>query len=249
MKRNDVNRRPGSSPSPEETAFVERWLETVDRAARDELDARELRALEAAARTHPALREALEDARSLRPRFSRMGRIKAPDALDRRILDAIAADPRPRAVGHATRRAPGPRPRRPISPWAWTAAAAVLVLLVWLAPFDPFGSGTDSQPTLVAQDGSVYSESEVREAEEELEMAMAMLGQTMRRTSRRLQQEMQSGVRQTLDDSFRQGFGRTLQEIPYLNRPSTNEEHSGIPIPPRDEGHRTLGVALPGERT
>ena len=81
-------------------------------------------------------------------------------------------------------------------------------------------------------------------------MAMAMLGQTMQRTSQRLQQEMSTGVRETLNDSFRQGFGRTLNEIPYLSPSSTDdEEHSGIPIPPRDELHRTLGVALPGERT
>lgn len=249
MKYED--RHPETGPTPDELAFAERWMETVDRAARGEVDGEELDALEAAARTNPVLREALDDARRLRPYFARMGDLAARDALDRRILGAIDAEPasRPTAVPHRVRRTPGPRPSRTIGVWGWTvAAAAVVLLLVWAAPFDPFGTRAPA-PTLVATDGTAYSESEVRAAEEELEMAMAVLGQTMRRTSERLRQEMDAGVRETLDDSFRQGFGRTLRQIPYLNRTQTNEEHSGILIPPRDEHHRTLGVALPGERT
>ena len=84
---------------------------------------------------------------------------------------------------------------------------------------------------------------------EEMEIAMALLGRTMQRTTQRLQQEMSEGVRDTLNDSFRQSFGKTLNQIPYLNPSNDDEEHSGISIPPRDDLHRTLGVALPGERT
>jgi hypothetical protein len=113
---------------------------------------------------------------------------------------------------------------------------------VWAVP-----TGVDDPETPVVAHG--FSDSEVQAAAEEMEMAMAMLGQTMQRTSQRLQREMSNGVRETLDDSFRQGFGRTLNQIPYLKRTPDDEEHSGIPIPPRDELHRTLGVALPGERT
>lgn len=250
MKRHD--RISESLPTPDELAFAERWMETVDRAARGELDGPELDALQAAARTNPMLREALDDARTLRPRFARMGELVADDALDERILGAIDAESASRreATHSPVRRVRTPRPSRAVPAWAWTAvAAAVVVFLVWMGPFDPFERGSQAPPALVAQDGTSYSESEVRAAEEELEMAMAMLGQTMRRTSKRLQQEMNAGMRETLDESFRQGFGRTLQEIPYLNRPDNNEEHSGMTIPPRDEHHRTLGVALPGERT
>lgn len=244
-----MNREHESIPTPDELAFVERWMEQVDRAARGELDGPGLDALERAARGNEMLREALDDARALRPHFARMGELAAGNALDQRILGAIETgaepDSRPTSVHPRVRRSPGPRPFRAIPAWGWTAvAAAAVVLLVWTMPL-----GID-QPAgmdpVVAQD---YSDAEVQAAAEEMQVALAMLGQTMQRTSARLQQEMNSSVRAPLDDSFRRGFGRTLHEIPYLNQTSDQEEHSGIPIPPRDEIHRTLGVALPGERT
>jgi hypothetical protein len=123
-------------------------------------------------------------------------------------------------------------------------AAAVVVLLVWAKPTPIEDPG--EAPAVVARE---FSDAEVQAAAQEMEMAMAMLRQTMQRTSRHLQEEMNTGVRQTLDESFRQGFGRTFDQIPYLNPTSTNEEHSGTSIPPRGGIHRSLGVALPGERT
>jgi hypothetical protein len=244
-----MSKEPGHLPTADEIAFVDKWMETVDRAARGELDGEELEALERAARTNDVLRDALDDARRVRPHFARMRELASTDALDQRILGAIDSlddadtDSRPKPSHHRVRRTNGPRPRRAIPAWGWTAAAAaVVLLLVWTIP-----SGVDDPGTsMVAQE---FSDTEVQAAAEEMEMAMAMLGQTMQRTSQRLQREMSNGVRETLDDSFRQGFGRTLNQIPYLKRTPDDEEHSGIPIPPRDELHRTLGVALPGERT
>ncbi len=256
--------RPEHLPTADELAFAERWMESVDRAARGQLDADELDALEAAARTNDMLREALEDARALRPQFARMGELAAHAALDQRILGAIereaeaASRPdtrqvsnevsRPNSSRHRVRR-PGLRPMREIPVWGWTAAAAaVVLLLVWTVPggIDQPADPDPGVTTVVTQE---YSESEVQAAAAEVQIALAMLGQTMQRTSRRLQEEMNSGLYEPLNDSFRQGFGRTLHEIPYLNRSSEEEEHSGISIPPRDALHRTLGVALPGERT
>jgi hypothetical protein len=244
-----MTREPEHLPTHDEIAFVEQWMEAVDRAARGELDGKELDALERAARSNDVLREALEDARRVRPQFARMGRLAAPAELDQRILGAIDAedgtdtDSRPMPSHHSVRRSPGPRPRRTIPAWGWTAAAAAIVLLfVWTIP-----SGIqDPEAPVVAHE---FSDTEVQAAAEEMEMAMAMLGRTMQRTSRRLQEEMNAGVRETLNDSFRQGFGRTVNQIPYLRPSNVDEEHSGIHIPPRDELHRTLGVALPGERT
>lgn len=240
----------GHLPTADEIAFVEQWMETIDRAARGELDGDELDRLEAAARTNGMLREALDDARRMRPHFARMKDMNAGPELEQRILGAIDSaegadtDSRPKSH-HAVRRSPGPRPRRAIPAWGWTvAAAAVVVLLVWSKPSPITDPGVEVP--VVAQE---FSDAEVQAAEQELEMAMAMLGQTMQRTSRRLQQEMTTGVRDTLNDSFRQGFGRTVNQIPYLNNSNDTEEHSGISIPPRDEAHRNLGVALPGERT
>ncbi|RKZ12584.1 hypothetical protein DRQ53_14585 [bacterium] len=250
--------RPEYLPTADELTFAERWMESVDRAARGQLDADELEALEAAARTNDTLREALEDARALRPQFARMGELAARAALDQRILGAIDRETdaetdsrqgsRPNSSRHRARR-PGLRPMREIPVWGWTAAAAaVVLLLVWTVPggIDQPADPDPGVTTVVAQE---YSESEVQAAAAEVQIALAMLGQTMQRTSRRLQQEMSSGLYEPLNDSFRQGFGRTLHEIPYLNRSSEDEEHSGISIPPRDALHRTLGVALPGERT
>lgn len=233
-------------PTPDEIAFVDRWMETVDRAVRGELDGAELDRLEAAARSNAMLREALDDARRMRPHFERMKELGAGPELDRRILGAIDADTDSRPKPHQTvRRTPGPRPRRAIPAWGWTvAAAAIVVLLVWSRPSEISDPGIATSE--VAQS---FSDAEVEAAAREMEMAMAMLGQTMQRTSRRLQQEMTDGVRETLNESFRQGFGRTVNQIPYLKSTSTTEEHSGITIPPRDGRHRTLGVALPGERT
>ena len=242
-----MSKKPGHLPTPDEIAFVDQWMETVDRAARGELDADELDRLEAAARSNAMLREALDDARRMRPHFARMKELSASPELEQRILGAIDADidSRPESSHHQVRRNTGPRPRRAIPAWGWTvAAAAVVVLLVWSRP-SPI-SDQDTQTPVVAQS---FSDAEVEAAAQVMEMAMAMLGQTMRRTSRRLQQEMTDGVRETLNDSFRQGFGRTVDQIPYLKSSNTTEEHSGISIPPRDGLHRTLGVALPGERT
>jgi hypothetical protein len=244
-----MNREP-EHLTREELAFAERWMESVDRAARGELDADELGALEKAARSNAMLREALDDARRLRPHFDRLKAAAPSGALDQRILGAIDeldAEPvsRPKPTHHPVRRSHAPRPGRAIPAWGWTAvAAAVVVLLVWAKPA-PIEDRA-SEPAVVARE---YSEAEVQAAAQDMEMAMAVLRQTMQRTSRQLQQEMTNGVRETLNESFRQGFGRTLDQIPYLNRSSTNEEHSGIPIPPRGEFHRSLGVALPGERT
>jgi hypothetical protein len=241
-----MSKEPGHLPTPDEVAFVDRWMETVDRAARGELDGDELDRLEAAARSNEMLREALDDARRMRPHFARMKEMGADPGLEQRILGAIDAetDSRPKSH-HQVRRNTSPRPRRAIPAWGWTvAAAAVVVLLVWSKPA-PI-SDPDASIPVVAQS---YSDAEVEAAAQEMEMAMAMLGQTMQRTSRRLQQEMNTGVRETLNDSFRQGFGRTVNQIPYLKSSNTTEEHSGIHIPPRDGLHRTLGVALPGERT
>lgn len=238
-----------SLPTPDELAFAGQWMEEVDRAARGELDPAALEALQAAARTNATLREALEDARALRPHFARMGALAASHRLDQRILGALDQDAdhvsRSTTTHHRVRRNPGPRPFRAIPAWGWTAvAAAAVVLLVWTMPFgDHPPVGTNP---VVARH---YSDAEVQAAAAEMEMAMAMLGHTMQRTSVRLQEEMNSSVRQPLHDSFRQGFGRTLREIPYLTPPSDHEEHSGILIPPRDVLHRTLGDALPGERT
>jgi hypothetical protein len=196
------------------------------------------------------LREALDDARRMRPHFARMKEMGASPELDQRILGAIETadgadtDSRPKSH-HAVRRSPSPRPRRAIPAWGWTvAAAAIVVLLVWSRPSPISDQG--AQVPVVAQE---FSDAEVQAAEQELETAMAMLGATMQRTSRRLQQEMKTGVRDPLENSFRQGFGRTVNQIPYLNPTNATEEHSGISVPPRDEAHRTLGVALPGERT
>jgi hypothetical protein len=254
-KRNHMNPGPEPLPTPDELAFVEQWTELIDRAARGELDGDELDALEAAARQDPVLREELEDARAVRPLFARAGQLAAGTALDQRILGAIDAEPdsRPSRPRHRARRIPTPRPLRAIPAWGWTAvAAAAVLILVWSGPLNQFGASAP-EPTgagqIVAHDGTPFSESEVQAAAQEMELALAMLSQTMQRTSVRLQEEMNSGVREPLNNSFRQGFGRTLRDIPYLNRPDTSEEHSGINIPPRDALHRSLGVALPGERT
>ena len=255
MKPHDFNPEEASAPTPDELAFVELWTETIDRAVRGELDDEELAALEAAAREDEVLREAIDDARALRPLFSRMGELPATAMLDQRILGAISADTdsRPSRSRHHVRRIGSPRPLRAIPAWGWTAvAAAAVVILVWTGPFARFGdqgpapTGTEQ---FVATDGTSFSESEVQTAAEEMEVAIAMLRQTMQRTSARLQEEMNSGVREPLNNSVRQGFGRSLRDIPYLNEPETTEEHSGIPIPPRDVLHRSLGVAVPGERT
>jgi hypothetical protein len=254
-KRNLMNPGPESLPTPDELAFVEQWATTIDRAVRGELDGDELDMLETAARQDDVLRCALEDARALRPLFARAGQLTATAALDQRILGAIDAetDSRPSRPHHRARRIPAPRPLRAVPAWGWTAAAAAAVLIfLWTGPFAQFGASvpepTGSGP-VVAQDGTPFSESEVEAATREMEMALAMLSQTMQRTSALLQEEIDSGVREPLNNSFRQGFGRTLRDIPYLNRPDKSEEHSGINIPPRDALHRSLGVALPGERT
>jgi hypothetical protein len=247
-----MSKEPGHLPTADEIAFVDQWMETVDRAARGELDPDELDRLEAAARSNEMLREALDDARRMRPHFARMKEMGAGPELDQRILGAIDSeesadiDSRPKTSYHQVRRNTSPRPRRAIPAWGWTvaAAAAVVVLLVWSRPSEISDPGAEAP--VVAQS---FSDAEVEAAAQEMEMAMAMLGQTMQRTSRRLQQEMNTGVRETLNDSFRQGFGRTVNQIPYLKPSNTTEEHSGIHIPPRDGLHRTLGVALPGERT
>ena len=245
-----MSKEPGHLPTTDELAFVDQWMETVDRAARGELDPGELDRLEAAARSNAMLREALDDARRMRPHFARMKEMGAGPGLDQRILGAIDSaesadtDSRPKSH-HQVRRNTSPRPRRAIPAWGWTvAAAAVVVILVWSRPSEI--NDPDAQAPVVAQS---FSDAEVEAAAQEMEMAMAMLGQTMQRTSRRLQQEINSGVREPLNDSFRQGFGRTINQIPYLKSSNTTEEHSGIHIPPRDGLHRTLGVALPGERT
>ena len=254
-KRNHMNPGPEPLPTPDELAFVEQWTELIDRAARGELDGDELDALEAAARQDPVLREELEDARAVRPLFARAGQLAADAALDLRILGAIDAetDSRPSRPRHRARRIPTPRPLRAIPAWGWTAvAAAAVLILVWSGPLNQFGASapeTTGTGPIVAHDGTPFSESEVQAAAQEMELALAMLSQTMRRTSVRLQEEMNSGVHEPLSNSFRQGFGRTLRDIPYLNRPDTSEEHSGNNIPPRDALHRALGVALPGERT
>lgn len=254
-KRNHMNPGPEPLPTPDELAFVEQWTELIDRAARGELEGDELDALEAAARQDDVLREELEDARAVRPIFARAGQLPAPAALDQRILGAIDAetDSRPSRSRHRAYRIPTPRPLRAVPAWGWTAvAAAVVLILVWTGPLAQFGASAP-EPTatgqIVASDGTPFSESEVQAAAEEMEVALAVLSQTMQRTSALLQEEMNSTVREPLNDSFRQGFGRTLRDIPYLNRPDTSEEHSGINIPPRDALHRSLGVALPGERT
>jgi len=254
-KRNHMNPGPEPLPTPDELAFVEQWTELIDRAARGELEGDELEALEAAARQDPVLREELEDARAVRPLFARAGQLAASTALDQRILGAIDAetDSRPSRPRHRAPRIPTPRPLRAVPAWGWTAVvAAAVLILVWTGPLTQFGAsapGPTGSGQIVAQDGTPFSESEVQAAAQEMELALAMLSQTMQRTSARLQQEMNSGVREPLNNSFRQGFGRTLRDIPYLNQPDTSEEHSGINIPPRDALHRTLGVALPGERT
>ena len=256
MKKHDqMNPGPEGLPTPDELAFAERWADTIDRAVRGELESDELDALETAARQDDLLRSALEDARALRPLFARAGHMPAAAALDQRILGAIDADTdsRPERPHVRARRIPAPRPLRAMPAWGWTAAAAaIVVIFVWTGPFARLGA-TGPPPTdsrqFVASDGTPFSETEVEAAAMEMEMALAMLNRTMRRTSARLQQELNSEVREPLNDSFRQGFGRTLREIPYLKRPDTTEEHSGILIPPRDAQHRYLGVALPGERT
>ena len=254
-KRNHMNPEPESPPTPDELAFVEQWATTIDRAVRGELDGKELDVLEAAARQDDVLRSALEDARALRPLFARAGQLPAAAALDQRILGAIDAETesRPSRPHHRARRIPTMRPLRAVPAWGWTAvAAAAVLILVWTGPFAQFGASAP-EPTgsgqVVAHDGTAFSESEVQAAAQEMEMALAMLSQTMQRTTALLQEEMNSGVRERLNNSFRQGFGRTLRDIPYLNQPDTSEEHSGIYIPPRDALHRSLGVALPGERT
>ena len=56
-----MSKEPGHLPTPDEIAFVEQWMDSIDRAARGELDGDELDRLEAAARTNEMLREALDD--------------------------------------------------------------------------------------------------------------------------------------------------------------------------------------------
>jgi len=231
-------------PTHDEIAFVDQWMDTIDRAVRGELDPDELERLEAAARTNEMLREALDDARRMRPYFARMKELPAGSSLDQRIFGAIDADTVSRTKSHhQVRRTRGPR--RAVPAWGWTvAAAAIVVLLVWSRPSPISAPGVETPE--VAQS---FSDAEVQAAAQEMELAMAMLSHTMQRTSRHLREQMNEGVRETLNNSFRQGFGRTIDQIPYLKSSNTTEEHSGISIPPRDEGHRTLGVALPGERT
>jgi hypothetical protein len=185
----------------------------------------------------------------LRPRLERAARLAAPADLNARILDAVDAEEERQRTVRRAGSAIAPRPHHRIPAWGWTAAAAAVVaLLFWAASLDVPGGPKPSQTQFVAADGTVYSDAEVEAAAAEVEVALSVLSETMERTGRRLQHEMNTELREHLNDPLRQGFGRTLRGIPYL-RPRSSEEHSGILIPPRDDAHRPLGVALPGERT
>ena len=269
------------APTPEELRFVERWGAWIDRDVAGDLDEAERAELERAAARDAELREALADARATARLFADAPRLRAPEGLDDRILAAIDRDERAATTAElvtapddatvpgsrpVSRRSPAPRSRRrEVSRWgALVAVAAAVVLMVVAGPTDwftgpspdPSSDGTADGVFLVAEDGTTYSEAEVRAAAEQVEMAMAVFGRTMDRTTRAVRSEVTGELNEHVTEPLREGIGRSVNSIPYLRPRKGDEEHSGM-IPDRHDLHegerplrsRALESAHTGERT
>lgn len=249
------------TPTAEELRFVQRYAESIDAYVDGTLDTAARRELERAARTDARLRDALADAGFSAAFFDGSASLRAPRSLDARIFAAIDAQAtvgttRPVHRSHAPQRA-----RR-----AWSAAAAVAAVLLlmvlgnsqrWFFARDagPMTDGpvTPGPVSYVASDGSVFTEQEVRAATEQMEVAMAVFGRTMDRTTQAVRTEVTEELRDHVQDPLREGLGRSVNSIPFLRPRGGDQEHSGIiPIPPAGERplrSRALEGAHIGERT
>ena len=249
-----------STPTADELRFVQRYADAIDAYVDGTLDAAARLELERAARTDARLRDALADAGFSAAFFTGGEAVRAPRSLDARVfatIDAQAAAETARPV-HRSR-----APRRALRAWSAAAAvAAVLLFMVvgnsqrWFAARDAgpmTGPVTPGPVTYVASDGSVFTEQEVRDATEQMEVAMAVFGRTMDRTAQAMRAEMTEELRNHVQDPLREGLGRSVNSIPFLRPRGGDQEHSGnIPTPPAGERplrSRALEGAHIGERT
>ena len=97
----------------------------------------------------------------------------------------------------------------------------------------------------MAADGTVFTADEVQAALDEVEMAMAVLGGELDRTSSIVRREMNTELHDHVAEPVQRGFGRTVDSIPYLREDAQDDQHSGVRLPPT--GERPLrSLALPG---
>jgi hypothetical protein len=233
-------------PTDEELRFAEQYAEALDAYAAGTLDDAERRALERVASRDPRLRAALDDAVFCGDFFARATTPRADPSIETRILAAVDAETRERVQR-------SPAPRRPVRTWAaWAAAAAVLVLMIQGITSQRIGDDPEAT-TYVAADGSVFTEDEVRDAAEQMGLAMAVFGRTLDRTTRAVQSELTGELRDHVREPLREGLGRGVHSIPFLRPRGGDQEHSGnLPRPPAGERplrSRALESAHFGERT
>lgn len=238
-------------PTADELRFVERYADAIDAYVDGSLDATSRLELERAARSDARLREALADATFAATFFAGVPTPRADRALDARILGAIDAESA-RGTGRAPHRTRSPRPS--LRTWGALAAAAAVLALMFVGNAQQWFRANDADPsTFVAADGTVYTEAEVQAATEQMEMAMAVFGRTMDRTTRAVRSDLTGDLREFVSDPLREGLGRSVNSIPFLRPRGGEQEHSGnIPEPPAGERplrSRALEGAHIGERT
>jgi len=215
-----------------ERARAERWSEVIDAYVRGHLDGAGREELLSAAKGDPELWQMLDDARAVRERFSTLPSLEAPASLDQRILAAV--DATPANASRSVRRSKSPRPAR--RPWLWSWGTAVAAVLVFVFLGGPsLLIHTPSDPDSVVVDGVRYARADVEAARAQLELAFTVFDNTMHRSASIVRSEMQSEVGDRVTQPLRQGFGRTLRSIPYLDSRRSNEEHSLISTPPTGE--------------